>query len=140
MGVMLSFILCPNTGLIWYIKAQKSSLDWWCHLLVGRYCWMRSTTLSYLFILGLKRCMLSCLLVCGGYRCEFLVSKFISPVKFVNVLKIAHKHPQACWNPYPLLSKGLDLGLWISSLGCPLVQMVAIPFSPVLIIRQSTLF
>ena len=56
------------------------------------------------------------------------------------MLKIAHKYPQAYWNPYPLLREGLDLGLWISSLGCPLVQMVAMPFSPVLIVGQSTLF
>ena len=50
------------------------------------------------------------------------------------MLKIEHKHSQAYWNPYLLLREGLDLGLWISSLGCPLVQMVAIPFSPVLIV------
>ena len=47
------------------------------------------------------------------------------------MLKIAHKHPQAYWNPYPLLTEGLDLGLWTLSLGCLLVQMVAMPFSPV---------
>ena len=40
------------------------------------------------------------------------------------MLKIAHKHPQDCWNRYPLLREGLDLGQWISSLGCPLVQIV----------------
>ena len=139
-GIMLSFILCPNTGLNWSLRAQKSSLDWWCHLLVGRCCWMRSTTLSCLLILGLKRCMLCCLLVCGGHRWEFPVSKFVSHVRFVNMLKIAHKHPQDCWNRYPLLREGLDLGLWISSLGCHLVQMVVMPFSPVLIVWQSTLF
>ena len=72
--------------------------------------------------------------VCGGHRCKFLVSKFASNVRFVNVLKIAHKHPQAYWNLYPLLTEGLDLGLWILSLGCLLVQMVAMPFSPVLIV------
>ena len=71
---------------------------------------MRSTTLSCLLILGLKRCMLCCLLMCGGHRCEFLVSKFVSNVKFVNVLKIAHKHPQAYWNRYPLLSR--RFGSW----------------------------
>ena len=43
---------------------------------------------------------------------------YVGHVKFINVLKIAHKHPQACWNSYPLLREGLDLGLWISSLGC----------------------
>ena len=77
---------------------------------------MKSTTLSCLLILGLKKCMLCCMLVCGGHRCEFLVSKFVSSVKFVNVLKIAHKHPQAYWNRYPLLREGLDLGVWILSL------------------------
>ena len=139
-GVMLSFILYPNTGLIWFIKAQKSSLDWWCRLLISRYCWMKSTTLSCLLILGLKRCILFCLLVYGGYRWEFVVSNFVSNVKFFNMLKIAHKHPQAYWNHYPLLREGLDLGLWILSLGFHLVQMVVMPFSPVLIIWQSTLF
>ena len=72
MKVMLSFMLYPNTGLIWFIKAQKSSLDWWCHLFIGRCYWMRSTTLSFPLILGLKRYMLCCLLVCVGHRWEFL--------------------------------------------------------------------
>ena len=139
-GIMLSLTLCPNTSLSWSLKAQKSSLDWWCRLLVGRYFWMRSTTLSCLLILGLKRCMVCCLLMCDWPTWEFLVSKFVSPVRFVNVLKTAHKHPQDCWNRYPLLREGLDLGLWISSLGCHLMQMVVMPFSPALIIWQSTLF
>ena len=138
--IMLSFTLYPNTGFNWFLKPQKSSLDWWCCLLIGRCCWIRSTTLSCLLILGLKRCMLYCLLVCGGPTWEFPVSKFVSPVRFFNVLKIAHKHPQNCWNRCPLLREGLDLGRWILSLGCHLVQMVAMPFSPVLIIWQSTLF
>ena len=50
------------------------------------------------------------------------------------MLKIAPKHPQAYWNRYPLLKEGLDLVLWILSLGCQLVQMIAMPYSPVLII------
>ena len=50
------------------------------------------------------------------------------------MLRIAHKHPQDCWNNYPLLIEGLDLGLWISSLGYHLVLMVVMPFLPVLII------
>ena len=37
------------------------------------------------------------------------------------MLRIAHKHPQDCWNRYLLLIEGLDLGLWISSLGYHLV-------------------
>ena len=130
---MLNFMLYPNTCLIWFIKAQKSSLNWWCHLLVGRCCWMRSTTLSCLLILGLKRCMLCCLLMFCIHRCEFLVSKFVSNVRFVNMLKIAHKHPQAYWNHYLFLIEGLDFGLWILSLGYHLVQMAVMPFSPVLI-------
>ena len=117
-GVLLSFMLCPDVGLIWFIKAQKRSLDWWCRLFVSRCCWMKSIKLTCLLILGLKRCMVCCLLVCGDYSCEFFVSKFDSNVKFVNMLKIAHKHPQAYWNYYPLLREGLDLGLWILSLGC----------------------
>ena len=129
-----------KTGLNWYIKALESSLDCWCHLLVSRYCWIKSTTLSCLLILGLKRYMLCCLLMCGGHRYKKLIRKFVNNVRFVNVLKIAHKHPQAYWNPYPLLTEGLDLGLWALSLGCLLVQMVAMLFSPVLIIWQSTLY
>ena len=50
------------------------------------------------------------------------------------MLRIAHKHPQVCWNRYPLLIEGLDLGLWISSLGYHLVLMVVMPFLPVLIV------
>ena len=65
---------------------------------------------------------------------SFIVSKFVSDVRFVNMLKIAHKHPQAYCNLYPLLKEGLDLGLWILSLGCLLVHMDAMPFSPVLIV------
>ena len=70
----------------------------------------------------------------GGHGCEFLVIKFVSNIKFVNMLNIAHKHPQAYWNHYSLPRKGLDLGLWILSLGSHLVQMAAMPFSPVLIV------
>ena len=55
---------------------------------------MRSTILSSLLILGLKRCILCFLLVCSGHRCEFLVSKFVSNVRFVSMLKMAHKYPQ----------------------------------------------
>ena len=101
---------------------------------------MKSTTLSCLLILGLKRCMLFCLLVYGSHRCEFLVSKFVSNVKFANMLNIAYKHTQAYWNLYPLLTGNLDLGLWILSLGCHLVPMVAMPFPLVLIVSPSTLF
>ena len=88
---MLSFMLCLNMGLNLYIKAQKSILDWWCHLLVGRYCWMKSTMLSCLLILGTKRCMLCCLLVFGGHRCENPVREFVSSVRFVNMLRTAHR-------------------------------------------------
>ena len=63
---MLSFILCLNMDLNSYIKAQKSSLEWWFHLYIGRYCWMNSTIASCLLLLGTKRCMLCCLLMCGG--------------------------------------------------------------------------
>ena len=133
-GIMLSFILCPIMVLSWSLRVQKSRLDWWCHLLVGRYCWMSSTTLSCLLILGLRRCMLCCLPMYGGHTCESLVSRFFSLVRFVNMLRIAHKYPQVCWNHYPLLKEGLDFGQWISSLGCYLVQMVVMPFSPVLIV------
>ena len=77
---------------------------------------MKFTTLSYLLILGPKRCMLCYLLMCGGHRCEFLVGKLVSNVRFVNMLKIAHRHPQAYWTLYPLLKEGLGLGLWTLSL------------------------
>ena len=43
--VILSFMLCLNIGLNSYVKAQKSSVDWWCHFLIGRYCWMKSIML-----------------------------------------------------------------------------------------------
>ena len=78
--------------------------------------------------------MLCFLLVCGGHRCKNLVRKFVSNARFVNVLKIAYKQFQVYWNLYPLLNKGLDLGQWISSLGYLFVQMVVMPFSPLLII------
>ena len=93
---------------------------------------MKSTTLSYLLILAPKRCIPCCLLVCGGYRCENLLIKFVSNVRFVNMLKIAHNHPQVYWNLYPLLHEVLNLGLSTLSLGYLFVQMVVMPFSPVL--------
>ena len=78
--------------------------------------------------------MLCCLLVCGGHICENLARKFVSCVRFFNMLKIALKHPQDYWNLYPLLINGLDLGQWTLSLGYLFVQIVVIPFSPVLIV------
>ena len=101
---------------------------------------MRSIILSCLLILGTKICMLYCLLVFGGLKCENHVRKFVSSVRFVNMPRIASKHPQVYWNPYPLLIKGLDPGQWTLSLGYLYVQMVVMPFSPVLIIWPSTLF
>ena len=71
---------------------------------------MRSTILSCLLILGLRRCMFCCLPVSGGHTSEFLVNKSVGLVRFFNVLRIAHKHPQVFWNHYPLLKEGLDLG------------------------------
>ena len=95
---------------------------------------MKSTTLSCLLILGPKRCMLCCLLMCGSCRGEKPVREFVSNVKIDNMLKIAYKHPQAYWSLYPLLKEGLDFGSWTLSLGCLLVQIVVMLFSPVLII------
>ena len=89
---------------------------------------MKSTILSYLLILGIKICMLCFLHVCGGHRCEKLVRKFAKSVKFVNILKIAHRHPQVYWNPYPLLTEGLDLGQWTLLQGYLYVQMVVTLF------------
>ena len=71
---------------------------------------MKSTMLSCLLILGTKICMLYCLLMFGGPRCENHIREFVSSVKFVNILKTSLKHPQAYWNPYPLLIEGLDHG------------------------------
>ena len=34
----------------------------------------------------------------------------VKSVRFVNMLNIAHKHPQVYWNPYPLLIEGSDHG------------------------------
>ena len=78
MGIMLSFMLYPNTDLNWSLKVQKSSLDWWCHLLIGRCCWIRSTKLSCLLILGLKRCMISvCPRMVATHESFLLVSLFV---------------------------------------------------------------
>ena len=134
MQIMLSFMLYLNMGLNLFIKAQKSSLDLWCHLHVGRYCWMKSTILSCLLILGIKRCMFCFLLICGGHRCENHVREFSKSVRFGNMLKIAHKHPQVYLNPYLLLIEGLHHGQWTLSLGSLLLQMVAILFSHVFIV------
>ena len=89
--------------------------------------------LSYILILGIKRCMLCFLLVFGGQRCENPVREFVSNVRFVNMLRTAHSHPQVYWNPYSLLIEGLDHGQWTLSLGYLNVLMVAMPFLPVLI-------
>ena len=48
--------------------------------------------------------MLCYLLMCGGHRCENLVRMFFINVWFVDMLKIAHKHPQVYWNLYLLLN------------------------------------
>ena len=90
--------------------------------------------LSCPLILGTKRCMLCCLLVFGGPKCENHVRGFASSVRFVNMQRTARRHPQVCWNHYPLLIGGLDHGQWTLSLGYLYVQMVATPFSPVLIV------
>ena len=62
-AIMLSFMFHLNMGLNSFTKAQKSSLDWWCHLHIGRYYWTRSTMLSYLLILVIKKdaCFVVCL-------------------------------------------------------------------------------
>ena len=130
-AIMLGFMLCLNMGLSLYIK---SSPDWWCRLHVGRYCWMRSTILSCLLILGTKRCILCWLVVFSGPTCKNTVREFVSSVRFVNMLRIAYRYPQVYWNPYPLLIEGLYHSQWTLSLGCLLVVMVTMPFSPVLIV------
>ena len=121
---MLSSMLYLDMGLNLYVKAQMSSLDWWCYLHISTYCWMRSIMLSCLLILGTKRCMLYCLLIFGCPKCENLVKGFAHSVRFVNILRIAHRHPQVYWNPYPLLIVGLDYGQWTLSLGSLLIQIV----------------
>ena len=85
--------------------------------------------LSCLLILGTKRCMLCWLLVFGGPKCDNHVSGFASSVRFVNVQRTACRHPQVCWNSYPLLIGGLDHGQWTSSLGYFYVQIVATIFT-----------
>ena len=128
---MLSFMLYQNMGLNLYTKAQKSSIEWWYCFHVGRYYWTRSTTLSFLLILGTNRCMLCWLLVFGGPKCENHVRGFANSAGFDNMQQKAHRHPQVCWNHYLLLIKGLDLVPWTLSLGSLNVQMVAMLFSPV---------
>ena len=132
--IMLSFMLYLNMGLNLHIKAQTSSLDWWCPLHVGRYYWIRSTKLSCLLILDTERCMLYCLLMFGGPRCEKRVREFISSLKFVKVQSTALRHPQDYWNPYLLLIDGLDHGQWTLSLSYLYVPIVAMPFLPVWIV------
>ena len=70
----------------------------------------------------------------GGPKCKNHVTIFASSVKFVNMQRIKRRHPQVFWNHYPLLIGGLDRGPWTLSLGYLYMQMVAMPFSPVLII------
>ena len=65
---------------------------------------------------------------------RIMLAGFVGRVRFVNMLKIAHRHPQVYWNPYPLLIGGLDHGQWTLSPGYLYVQMVVTPFSPVLIV------
>ena len=86
--------------------------------------------LSSLLILATKRCMLYCLLVFGGPRCQIHIRKFVNSVKFVNMLRTALKHHQDYWNLYPLLTDGLDHGQWTLSLVYLYVQMVVMLFSP----------
>ena len=78
--------------------------------------------------------MLCCLLVFGDLKCENLVKGFANSVGFVKIQKTAYRHPQVRWNPYPLLIDGLDHGQWTLSMGYLYVQMVAMPFSFVLIV------
>ena len=65
--------------------------------------------LSCQLILGIKRCMLYCLLTFGGPKCEDYIRGFASSVRFVNMQRTAN-HPQVSWNHYPLLIGGLDCG------------------------------
>ena len=131
---MLSFMLGLNMGLNSYIEAQMSSQNWWCHLHVGRYCWIKSTMISCLLILGPKLCMLCFLLVFGSPRCDNYVREFVSNVRFVKWLKTALRHPQVYWDPYPLLIEGLVHGQWTLLLGYLYVQMVVMLFPHVWII------
>ena len=113
-------MLYLNMGLNLSIKAQKSSLNWWCHLHVGRYFFMKSTMLSFLLILGIKRCILYYLLMFGGPKCENHVKEFVNSVRSVNVLRTAHRHPQVYWNPYLLLIEGFGSCLMYFITGLPL--------------------
>ena len=90
--------------------------------------------LSCLLILGTKRCMLCCLLIFGGPKYKNLVKGFSNIIRFVNMQRTAHRHPQVCWNPYPLFTDSLDHGQWNLSLGYLYVQMVVMPFPPVSIV------
>ena len=71
---------------------------------------MKSTTLSCPLILDLKKCILCCLLVCSGHRCEFLVREFVSPVNFVNMLKKVHKYPPCILEPLSIADR--RFGSW----------------------------
>ena len=136
---MLSFMLCQDMGLNLYKKAQKSSLEWWCHLYISRYYWTRSKIISCSLILGTKKCMLCCLLMFGGPKYDNHVIGFASSVRFVNIERKAPRYPQVCCNHYLLRIRGFDCSHWTLSLGYLYVKMFAKPFSPVLIIRPSKL-
>ena len=90
--------------------------------------------LSCLLILSTKRCILCWLLIFGGPKCENLLKKLVNSVKFVNVQRIAYRHLQVYWNPYPLLIEGLDHGQCTLLLGYLHVLMVVMPFLPVWIV------
>ena len=48
--------------------------------------------------------------MCGGSICENLVGKFVSNVRFVNMLKIAHKHSLGLLEPLPIAER--RFGSW----------------------------
>ena len=43
--------------------------------------------------------MLCCLIMFGGPKCANYISGFANSVRFANVQRIAHRHPQVYWNP-----------------------------------------
>ena len=90
--------------------------------------------LSYLLILGTKRCLLCCLLMFEGPKYDNHVREFANSDRSFNMQRTACRHPQVYWNSYPLLIEGLDHGQWALLLGYFHGQMVVTLFSPVLVV------
>ena len=74
---------------------------------------MRSTTLSCLVILGLKKCMLCYLPMYGGPKREFFVSQSLSFVRVFQHAKDSTQAPPGLLEPLPISER--RFGSWLMS-------------------------